>query len=113
MVQNRNKLIELFIGNMSNVVIHNILEKAIDDDNIRDHYNKEFKVSFEKAKSYREKINPVNTALPDKDVGYIRDKIIKKVKLDLQLRTSKGYENINFDLAELTVENMLKDMNIT
>lgn len=42
MVQNRSKLIELFIGNISNAVVHKILGKAIDDDNVRNHYNKEF-----------------------------------------------------------------------
>ncbi len=29
MSQNRNKLIDLFIGNLSNVIIHEILLKAI------------------------------------------------------------------------------------
>ena len=113
MVQNRNKLIELFIGNISNAIVHEILEKAIDDDNIRNHYNIELKVSVDKARSYREKINPANMVLPDKDIGYIKDKIIRKVKLELQLRASKGYENINFDLVEITVENILRDMGIT
>lgn len=30
MPQNRNKLIELFIGNIVNAIVHDILEKAID-----------------------------------------------------------------------------------
>jgi len=30
MSQNRNKLLGLFIGNISNVILHKILEKAID-----------------------------------------------------------------------------------
>ncbi|MBS3122648.1 hypothetical protein J4434_07240 [Candidatus Woesearchaeota archaeon] len=77
MPQNRNKLIELFIGNISNAVVHEILTKAIDDENIRRHYDKELKVSFDTAKKYREKINPVNTTLPEKDTDYIREKIKK------------------------------------
>ena len=97
---------------MSTAVVHEILGKAIDDDNIRNHYNKELKISFDKARSYREKINPVNTILPDKDTGYIKDKIVKKVKLELQLRASKGYKNINLDLVKITVENVLKEMNV-
>ena len=112
MVQNRNKLIELFIGNISNAIVHEILGKAINDDNVRNHYDIEQKVSFDKARSYREKINPVNVVLPDKDIDYIKDKIIRKVKLELQLRASKGYENINFDLVEITAENALKDMDV-
>ena len=112
MVQNRNKLIELFIGNISNAVVHKILEEVIDDNNIRNHYDKELKVSFDKAKSYREKINPISTAFPDRDSDYIKNKIIKKAKAELQLRISKGYENINLDLVEIITENMLKDMNI-
>lgn len=112
MIQNRNKLIELFIGNISNAVVHEILGKAIDDDNIRNHYTKELAVSFGKARSYREKINPVDTALPDKDTVYIKDKIIRKAKLELQLRASMGYENIDFGLVEVTTENILREMNI-
>lgn len=112
MVQNRNKLIELFIGNISNAIVHEILGKAINDDNVRNHYNIEQRVSFDKARSYREKINPVNKTLPDKDINQIKDKIIKKVKLELQSRASKGYKNINFGLIEIVVENMLGDMNV-
>lgn len=112
MVQNRNKLIELFIGNISNAIVHEIVGKAIDDDNIRNHYNIELKISVDKARSYREKINPMNKVLPDKDVGYIRDKIVRKVRVELQLRASQGYTNINLDLVEVTVDNMLRNMNI-
>lgn len=35
MVQNKNKVISLFIGNLSNVILHKILEIAIDDEIIR------------------------------------------------------------------------------
>jgi len=70
MSQNRNKLIDLFVGNISNSVVHMILEKAIDEDNLRKHYDKidednlrkhydkEFSISLDIAKNYREKINP-------------------------------------------------------
>lgn len=47
MSQNRNKLIELFIGNVSNNVVHRILEKAIDEENIRKRYDKEFSISLD------------------------------------------------------------------
>ena len=112
MPQNRNKLIELFIGNISNAVVHEILTKAIDDENIRRHYDKELKVSFDTAKKYREKINPVNTKLPDKDIEYIKKKIITKVKNELLLRINKGYEHINLDLIEEQIDKNLKDMSV-
>jgi len=110
MSQNRNKLIELFIGNMSNAIVHDILEKAIDKQEIAGKYRKELITSFEIAKRYREKINPVNMPLPYKDVFYIRNKIINKVKVELKLRISKGYENINLELIEEKVNKKLKEM---
>ena len=67
---NRSKLIDKFIGNLSNAIIHKILEKAIDDREIASKYEKELTTSFKIAKKYREKINPIDTPLPDKDIGY-------------------------------------------
>lgn len=110
MVQNRNKLIDLFIGNISNAVIHQILEKAIEVEEISNKYVKESNISLNKAKEYREKINPVNRPLPYKDINYIKDKIINKVKAELNLRIEKGYENIDLDLVSELVDKMLKDM---
>ena len=112
MAQNRTKLIDLFIGNISNAVVHEILGKAIDNDDVRGYYSRELKVSFDKARSYRGKINPPNTALPDKDINYIKDKIIRKVKVELQLRISKGYDNINLSLVENMVKGVLKSMKV-
>ena len=61
MPQNRNQLIELFTGNITNAIVHRILEKAIDKQEIADKYRKELITSFEVAKKYREKINPIKT----------------------------------------------------
>ena len=36
MTQNRNKLIDLFIGNIANAVVHKILEQAVDDEILRE-----------------------------------------------------------------------------
>ena len=36
MPKNRNQLIELFIGNIANSIVHRILEKAIDKQEIAD-----------------------------------------------------------------------------
>ena len=111
-MQNRNKLIALIIGNVSNAIVHNILGISIDDELIRGHYTKELKVSLDKAKSYRDKINPIGVPLPERDIEYIRDKITKKVKAELQLRISKGYENIDLSLIESRVDSTLKEMKI-
>ncbi len=105
-------MIDLFIGNLSNSIIHEILSKAIDDDNIRKHYDKELKNSFDISMKYREKINPTYTVLPDKDIENIKNKLNRKVNAELQLRISKGYENINLDLIEITINKKLKDMKV-
>ena len=112
MVQNRNKLIELFIGNITNSVTHKILEKAINDKDISNRYGKELINSLEIAKKYREKINPKNTSLPQKDIIYIKTKIKNKVKLELSKRILKGYTNINLDLIEETIDGFLKNVKI-
>ena len=112
MVQNRNKFIELFIGNISNAVVHEILERAVGKELMADKYRKELITSFEIARRYREKINPVNRPISDKDVEYIRNKIINKVKAELMIRISKGYENIGLNLVEALVDKALKNTNI-
>ena len=68
--------------------------------------------SFEIAKRYREKINSTNRLLPDKDAGYIRNKIINKVRAELNIRISKGYKNIDLNLIEKLIDKVLKNTNI-
>jgi len=111
-VQNRNKLIDLFIGNISNSIIHRILEKAIDNEEIGGRYDKESLTSWKIAKKYRERINPTDDRLPEKDIGYIKSRIINKVRVELTLRISKGYENIDLALIEELVDKILEDMEI-
>jgi len=112
MAQNRNKIIDLFIGNVSNAVVHEILEKAIDVNEIINRYGKESKISFEVAKRYREKINPVDKILPSEDILRIRNKVINNVKNELNIRILKGYKNINLDLVEEITDKFLKEMKI-
>lgn len=109
MVQNRSKLITLFIGNISNSIIHKILEEATVQEELYDKYNKELLTSLEIAKRYRRKINPVNKNFSKKDREDIRNRIIKKVNSELQLRISKGYLNINLNLIEKVTDKFLKD----
>lgn len=112
MVQNRNKLIDLFIGNITNSIIHEILEKATFQDELVSKYNKELLNSLLIAKRYREKINPKEFPLSFKDADYIKNKIINKVKAELILRISKGYTNINLDLIEQLTNKYLKETDI-
>lgn len=112
MTQNRNKLIDLFIGNISNFVVHHILEIAIDNKDVANRYNKELTNSLEIAKKYREKINPIGATLQAKDIDYIKDKILNKVRTELLLRISKGYTNIDLNLIEHLIDKTLKEMKI-
>lgn len=112
MVQNRNRLIDLFIGNLSNSIVHEILERAVNDEELSNRYNKELTTSLDIAKKYREKINPINASLPEKDIEIIKTKTKNKIRAELLLRMSKGYENINLDLVEVLIDKNLKDLNI-
>ena len=113
MVQNRNKLIELFIGNISNFIVHEVLERAVSKEIIADKYRKELIISLKIAKKYREKINPIDGPLLDKDVEYIRRKIINKARAELIIRISKGYNDIDLSILEELVDEALKSTNIT
>ena len=113
MSQNRNKLIDLFIGNISNAIIHKILEDAIKDLDISNKYQKEIRTSFDIAKSYREKINPISSPLPEEDIGYIKKKVISKVNSEIMLRISKGYTNIDLGLVEGYVDDFLKEIRVS
>lgn len=112
MSQNRNKLIDLFIGNISNAILHRILERAIDIPEIASKYNKEILNSWNIAKIYREKINPKDTFLPEKDKNEIKDKVVDRVKSELLLRISKGYKNLDIAVVESFVEDALKEMKV-
>jgi len=109
---NRNKILEAFISNLANVIIHQVLEKAIDKREIAEVYSKEMKNSFEIAKRYREKINPVNSHLPFHDIEEIKAKLKREVNSELKLRIEKGYRNIDLSLVPGLVEKFLKDMKV-
>lgn len=110
MVQNRNKLIALFIGNISNALVHQILEKATEDEELARRYDKELTTSWTIAKHYREKINPTIEPLPSKDYVYIEFKVMKQVMAELSLRIAKGYQHIDLSLVEEHVDAMLKEL---
>lgn len=109
---NRNKLLSLFASNLSNVIVHRVLEKAINKPEIAKVYTKEVKNSFEIAKRYREKINPVDKILPSHDVSDLKEKMINKVKAELNIRIKRGYTNIELSLVEEFVNDYLKELKI-
>ena len=113
MTQNRNKLLDLFIGNLSNAILHKILEDAIDNREIANKYEKDLTTSFAIAMKYRENINPLLTPLPEIDQGYVRTRISKKVRAELFLRISKGYEGITVETVEQTVDSYLREAKVT
>ncbi len=59
-MQNKGKLARIFIGNIANAVVHEVLENAIDEESLRSYYCKEARNSFLLAKMYREKLNPAD-----------------------------------------------------
>ena len=113
MTQNKPKLINLFIGNVANAVVHQILEEAIDDENLRRHYDKELYNSITIAKKYREKINPINKPFPQKDLNHIKIKIIKRANIELNLRIKKGYENLDLKKVEPITNLILNKLDVS
>lgn len=112
MPQNRKKLIELIIGTMSNAIVHEILRIASKNKEIASYYKKEIENAVTISKKYRKKINPTGKSLPDKDVFYIRKKIILRARTGLKIRISKGYKNIDLTLIEELADKSLKDLNL-
>jgi hypothetical protein len=109
MVQNRNKLIVIFIGHVSNVAVHRILMKAaIEKEGLAEKYLKETRGSFVIALEYRRKINPTDRVLPD--AFEVREEIARKVKSELMLRISRGYSGIELDSVGEAVNKVLREL---
>jgi len=113
MVQNRNKLIDLLIGNLSNAIIHKILEKAILSSipEIAQKYNKEIVNSWQIALDYRGKINPP-TSFPVKDIEHIKTKLSNRIKSELSIRIAKGYKNLDIELVDKAIIDFLKKLKV-
>ncbi|MBI4980579.1 hypothetical protein HZC30_03425 [Candidatus Woesearchaeota archaeon] len=112
MPQNRNKLIQLLIGNLVNVVVHKVLEEAVTEDIMRNHYDKESLVSLEISKKYREQINPLQRTLPNEDVENIKTEVLKRAKKELMYHISKGYTGIKLELIEEVLDKLLDELKI-
>ncbi|MDO8655733.1 MAG: hypothetical protein Q7K45_00715 [Nanoarchaeota archaeon] len=94
------------------IVIHKVLEASAKEDILRRYYDKESLISFNVAQKYRELINPVQRELPFQDIEEMTQDIKRRVKKELELRISKGYEGINLNLIEQILENLLRELKI-
>lgn len=112
MSHNRNQLITLLIGNLTNAVVHQVLEKSVKEEIIRKYYDKESLHSVEIAKRYREQINPLQRALLDIDAEEIKAEVQKRARNELLLRISKGYRGIELNDVEPVLEKLLQKLNI-
>ena len=83
MPQNRPDSIKRFIGVASNIIAHKLLIKAELEEESRKYYSKEIERDIDIALKYRNRINPANRLLPQKDFKEIRDSILLKVKAEL------------------------------
>lgn len=81
MPQNRNKKLELFIANLTTAIVHEILEKATEQEELLKRYRKEAFNSLEIAIRYRKQINPLFNPLPEKDLEFIKEKLTQKIVL--------------------------------
>lgn len=113
MSQNKWKIIDYIIGHLSNAVVHLILSSASPPEEILGKYKKEIKNSFDEAVRYMGLINPKDSSLTESDITYIKERIEKRVKNELLRRISQGYGNVNLHLIDSTIDNMLKQLNIT
>jgi len=115
MVQNRNKLLDLFLGNASNAILHRLLEKAIlelNNSEVAGRYRKEMLTSFEVAKKYREKINPQKPPFPQKDILNIKERLRKNIRNEISIIISRGYKNLNLDSIEGEIDSFLVELKI-
>lgn len=112
MTQNKSKIINLLIGNLSTAITHSVLEKSALFMGLSEKYRKELMNSFEIAKRYREKLNPVNSPLTTTDLEFIKFQLNKRINSELILRISKGYKNINLSIVEEEIDKALRELKI-
>ncbi|MBI2558495.1 hypothetical protein HYW20_04185 [Candidatus Woesearchaeota archaeon] len=111
MSQNRPDIIKRFIGVASNIITHKVLIKTELEKDLRNYYTKEMERDIDIALKYRNKINPVNRMLPQRDSKEIKENILLKVKAELQKRVDKGYK-VNLSKIDEEIDDFLKEQNV-
>ncbi len=112
MTQNRNRQIKKLIGNIVNVIVHDILLEATNDENVKTWYKNEIKNSLTIANRCRATINPSDRNLSSEDQDILRTSIRREAVSALKLREQKKYKNLDFGKIEPTIEKYLKETNI-
>jgi hypothetical protein len=108
-MQNKKKITQHLIGNPSNAIVHKILENVMKDLFISQKYEKEILNSFEVAKSYRSKLNPVDSGINKSEFERIKKDISVRVRKEIELRIAKGYKNLeNIDIEKEVLDFMNK-----
>jgi hypothetical protein len=111
-MQNKKKIIQHLIGNLSNAIVHKILENAIKDLFISQKYEKEILNSFEVAKSYRSKLNPVDKGINKLEFEKIKKEVSARVRNEIELRRDKGYKNLEGINIEKEVLDFMMKLNL-
>ena len=111
MSQNRPDLIKRFIGVARNIIAHKVLIKAELEKDLREYYTKEIERDIDIALKYRNRINPANRLLPQRDSKEIRESILLKVKAELLKRVDKGYK-VDLSKIDGEIDNFLKEQNV-
>jgi len=109
---NKSAIIERFTGQVATLIVHIIIDKSSESEEMHQKYVKEINNSLSLAEKYRNDINPIDRPLHSSDIEYIKQKIYGKVKAELQSRTLRGYENIQWDLINEEIDKLLKKLNI-
>ena len=112
MPQNRKKMLDLFIGNISSAISHEILMISTENKELASRYKKERDNLIVISEKYRHNINPISDILPDKDIEYIKSKVKNKIKSELSSRIKKGYRNINLNIIEELIEKYLRAVKV-
>ena len=112
MPENRNNLIDKFVGNLSNAIVHEALFGSAENKEAASYYKKELDNSMRISRAYREKINPVDRTFSKEDIEYIRKRVINKSKAKLMTRILQDYPNIDLSLVESLIDRALKELGI-
>ena len=87
MPQNRKRLIELFIGNLSNAIVHQICLEATDKKEIAFKYKKELETSFKELKKSGE-IKAIQTDITNVEEV---ENLIKQIKAKTIIEPKNDY----------------------
>ncbi len=110
MTQNRNKILDLMTGSLSNAIVHSILELSCDETALKAKYKKEAFNSFQIALEFRNRINPLFRPLPQRPL--IEIKVTRRVEAELNNRIRKGYIGVDVTIIKAQVEKYFQELRI-